>query len=403
MADEIRLNSILIFIIGIILLSDAAVWKDVGEKVKSNINLNSVKTFEDKRSSKLSVRDIVEAADGEDLTETDTAETVEGEHIVRYKETFQGLEVFDAYVTVDIDKKTGQFTGRASGNMLGGISDDVTSVEPNLSQSDALSIAKSQYDLDPNSVKYSSEKYLSGEALEFFLRGTVDYSAGGDVTKYNMGTRELCDQSVDGRSITHVNDYEDGLDVHFASGVFNKAICFISKSEGFSIKTTFQIFTHANRFYWHSLSDFDDAACGVIKAAYDLGYEPTAIYESFTKVGIDGCVLDNHVRMVGARMSLNGLSGVRGQKLMFKIDLSEVPLSKSIQVLTIGGSGDVDLYVHRRTSFKMTNAVLSSSNKGNLELLTIPKKLFRKGYCFIVLTAKETSFKDVTLTTDISG
>nr|NIM13571.1 peptidase [Candidatus Aminicenantes bacterium]NIM80230.1 peptidase [Candidatus Aminicenantes bacterium]NIN19579.1 peptidase [Candidatus Aminicenantes bacterium]NIN43464.1 peptidase [Candidatus Aminicenantes bacterium]NIN86209.1 peptidase [Candidatus Aminicenantes bacterium] len=65
---------------------------------------------------------------------------------------------------------------------------------------------------------------IAGEAAEYYLRDSCDYMCGYDIFKDPDGAiRYLYDPPLDGMSIDHVDDYYEGMDVHYSSGIFNKA------------------------------------------------------------------------------------------------------------------------------------------------------------------------------------
>lgn len=82
-----------------------------------------------------------------------------------------------------------------------------------------------------------------------------------------------------------------GIIVHYASGIFNKAFYLISKKLG--IKTAYLIMTQANINYWTPDTDFIKGACGVIHAANDLKLDINPVNAALGKVGIDisSCIL----------------------------------------------------------------------------------------------------------------
>jgi pseudolysin len=88
-------------------------------------------------------------------------------------------------------------------------------------------------------------------------------------------------------SISNASDYYKGIDVHYSSGVYNKAFYLLSTSLG-SIKTAFTIFAKANVAYWVKNSDFNHASCGVIKAAHDIcdKFCEQKALEAFSEVGV---------------------------------------------------------------------------------------------------------------------
>src|SRR5690606_24866193 len=67
---------------------------------------------------------------------------------------------------------------------------------------------------------------IAGEAVEFYSRGSNDFLIGADIAKHpGLGgaLRFMEDPTLDGASIADALEYYDGLDVHFSSGVYNRA------------------------------------------------------------------------------------------------------------------------------------------------------------------------------------
>ncbi|MFC2146652.1 M4 family metallopeptidase [Acidobacteriota bacterium] len=128
---------------------------------------------------------------------------------------------------------------------------------------------------------------MAGEAAKYYMRGTNDFMCGYDIFKDpDKALRYLCNPTQDGRSIDHVDDYYDGLDVHYSSGVFNKAFCLIANSEGWTTRMAFDIFVKANQDYWTTTTNFQQGAEGAQAAAADYGYSCTAVRDAFAQVGI---------------------------------------------------------------------------------------------------------------------
>lgn len=133
---------------------------------------------------------------------------------------------------------------------------------------------------------------MAGETAEYFMRSQVgkesDWLVGGDILKGPIGTalRYFKQPSLDGQSIDNAADYNDSLDVHYTSGVFNKAFYTLAHQPNWDIRKAFGVFLLANRTYWTSDTSFDDAACGVGKAAEDLSYDVSDVVSSFSVVGV---------------------------------------------------------------------------------------------------------------------
>lgn len=108
------------------------------------------------------------------------------------------------------------------------------------------------------------------------------------VTGYFQGKplRYFYNPPLDGRSIGNAHDYYEGLDVHLSSGVFNKAFYLLSISPGWSIEKAFTVFANANAIYWIPSSTFNEASCGVIQSAQDLGMPTADVVSAFAGVGV---------------------------------------------------------------------------------------------------------------------
>lgn len=186
---------------------------------------------------------------------------------------------------------------------------------------------------------------MAGEAAEFFDRnGQNDFLVGAEIFKSSSGAlRYMCNPTQDGASIDNAANYYNGLDVHYSSGVYNKAFCLLAKTSGWDTKKAFEVFEGANAVYWTATSTFVDGACGVEKAAVDKGYTKADVTAAFAGVGVScsgggggGTALQNGV-------AVTGLSGASGAVLNYTAD---IPAGARNLVVTIsGGSGDADLYV----------------------------------------------------------
>ena len=127
---------------------------------------------------------------------------------------------------------------------------------------------------------------MAGEASEFFMKGKSNFLVGAEIFKKDGALRYMSNPPRDGKSIGHAKDYRDGLDVHYSSGVYNKAFYLIATSRGWNVRKAFEVMVDANRLYWTSETTFNQAACGVEKAAEDRGYPVTDVTAAFKKVGV---------------------------------------------------------------------------------------------------------------------
>ncbi len=121
---------------------------------------------------------------------------------------------------------------------------------------------------------------IAGEAVEYYSRGEVDWLIGADIMKTDPALRYFEDPTLDGRSIGHADDYSNNMDVHYSSGVFNRAYFLLSNTANWDPRRAFEVFAHANQNYWTPDSDFRAGACGVLESAADLHYDPVAVNET---------------------------------------------------------------------------------------------------------------------------
>ncbi|MGN2244867.1 M4 family metallopeptidase [Frateuria sp. GZRR33] len=188
---------------------------------------------------------------------------------------------------------------------------------------------------------------IAGEAAEFYDRGQADFLVGADIMKSGTALRFMCNPPQDGGSIDNAADYTSGLDVHYSSGVYNKAFCLLAKTSGWDVKKAFQAFQLANKSYWTATSNFNDGACGVESAAEALGYSKSDVISAFNGVGVTcpgtgGGGGGGGTTALQNGVPVSGVSGAAGADNDFSI---AVPAGASNLVMSIsGGSGDADLY-----------------------------------------------------------
>jgi len=98
--------------------------------------------------------------------------------------------------------------------------------------------------------------------------------------------RDMCTPSRDGQSIDDASQYTASLNVHYTSGVYNRAFCTLAKSAGWNTRKAFEVFHDANALYWAPDETFDGGACGVEQAAADRGYAAADVANAFAVVGV---------------------------------------------------------------------------------------------------------------------
>lgn len=134
---------------------------------------------------------------------------------------------------------------------------------------------------------------MAAIALQDYLRNDYpwywdgeDWSIGREAVLDGMPLRYMDEPSKDGSSIDHADNYTDDLDVHYSSGVFNKAFYLLAHKSGWSVQKAFQVMVDANQHYWSPIAYYDFAACGVIQATIDREWDPTPVIETFDEVGV---------------------------------------------------------------------------------------------------------------------
>ncbi len=127
---------------------------------------------------------------------------------------------------------------------------------------------------------------IAGEAAEFYMRGTNDFLVGADIFKSSGALRYMANPPQDGISIGHASNYTPGMDVHYSSGVYNKAFYLLATKPGWNTQRAFQVFARANDLYWTPSTDFNQGACGVQAAAQDYGFSVSDVSSAFAAVGV---------------------------------------------------------------------------------------------------------------------
>jgi len=138
---------------------------------------------------------------------------------------------------------------------------------------------------------------MASMAAEFYAYGKSSWLLGWEIPKAKGQVIRYMDQPskdcLGGLppgtycSIDKASQYTDGLDVHFSSGVFNRAFYLLSTTAGWNTHKAFDVMVKANQDYWTSTTTFQDAACGVVKAAQDLKYDLTAVNAALKAVDLD--------------------------------------------------------------------------------------------------------------------
>lgn len=233
---------------------------------------------------------------------------------------------------------------------------------------------------------------MAGEAAEYYMtNGNNDWLVGEQIIKGPSGTalRYFEDPTQDGRSIGHASDYFDGIDVHFSSGVYNRAFFLLSHQSDWGLQKAFDVFVLANQMYWSQNATYDSAACGVKRAASDLGYNTADVVESFNTVGVDatcgeGPEPPNPPSPSNEKLE-NGkaimISGAQESNKYFYID---VPMNvRYLRFETAGGTGDADLFIKYGGMPSKDKYDCRSANQANDEMCDFFEPIAGRYYVMI--------------------
>lgn len=122
--------------------------------------------------------------------------------------------------------------------------------------------------------------------LSFWGHGALD-------SKINPALRYLNNPPQDGVSIDNAANFVPGMDVHYSSGVYNKAFYLMSVQFGnnyAAVLRAFQYMVSANDAYWTANTNYFTGACGVMQAAYarraSFPQDFNFVKNAFTAVGV---------------------------------------------------------------------------------------------------------------------
>ncbi len=236
---------------------------------------------------------------------------------------------------------------------------------------------------------------MAGEAAEYFMRGSNDWKVGADIFKGTGALRYMNDPTLDGKSIDNAANFTSGMDVHYSSGVYNKAFYVLATKTGWTTKKAFQVFARANDLYWTASSTFNQGACGVETAATDLGFTKADVTSAFSGVGVScattppptgGGVLTNGVAKTGQ-------SGAAGASLSYTMVVPSG--ATNLKFVTSGGTGDSDLYAKFGSAPTTTSYTCKSEGSTNAETCTIATA---QAGTYYVLVKGYTAFSGVSIT-----
>ena len=129
---------------------------------------------------------------------------------------------------------------------------------------------------------------MAAIAANVYAKGTdVDFMVGPDAFKQRgKALRYMKNPPQDGRSIDHASQFKNWMNVHYTSGVFNKAFYFLSTTNGWNVEKAFKVMARANVKYWSKNTNWNSAGDGAIDAACDLGHNTEDVRNALARVGI---------------------------------------------------------------------------------------------------------------------
>lgn len=129
---------------------------------------------------------------------------------------------------------------------------------------------------------------MAGVTLLYYVTNQLSWHIGAGIFKnQDKPIRWMDTPAKDGYSIEHIRDYQDDLNVHQSSGIYNKFFYLLATTPNWNIKKAFALMVRANQYYWTSTSTFQEGACGVVVAAHDLNYAVPDVQAAFKQVGIN--------------------------------------------------------------------------------------------------------------------
>jgi len=181
---------------------------------------------------------------------------------------------------------------------------------------------------------------MAGEAAEFYQRGSNDFLIGEEIFKQAGALRYMQNPPDDGSSIGSALDYTSGMNVHYSSGVYNKAFYILANTAGWDTRKAFDVFVKANQLYWSTGTTYSEGRDGCMSAATDLGYNTTDVDNAFIAVDVFGTPPPTQLNNNDSDV-ISSLSAGSWKNYYITIPSG----ASNFTVTTSGSNGDADLYV----------------------------------------------------------
>jgi pseudolysin len=130
---------------------------------------------------------------------------------------------------------------------------------------------------------------MAAQAAQFYSEGKNSWKIGERIMKESSGyeaLRYMDKPSRDGASIDTADEYYNGLDVHYSSGVYNHLFYLLANEPGWNVRKAFDVMVKANQDYWTPWSSFQKGACGVLSATRDYGYDVGTLNDALNQVAL---------------------------------------------------------------------------------------------------------------------
>ncbi len=136
---------------------------------------------------------------------------------------------------------------------------------------------------------------MAAMAVEYYVNQKNTWQIGGEIVKEGTPFRYMdqpskdCHGSTPGKncSMDDASQFKKGVNVHYSSGVFNRAFYLLATSQNWNTEKAFKVMMTANMNYWTSTTNFVQAACGVVKATRDVGYDTATVTKVMQVVKVD--------------------------------------------------------------------------------------------------------------------
>lgn len=137
---------------------------------------------------------------------------------------------------------------------------------------------------------------MAGKAAEYYENGKNTWTLGASVSKTGEPIRYMDKPSRDGISIDDAREFEEDMNPHHSSGVFNRLFYQLATRPDWNTHKAFDVMFYANKHYWSKMTDYNLAAEGAINSAKTLGYDESVLVSSIKQVGIACAKKPGHKR-----------------------------------------------------------------------------------------------------------